>query len=199
MKKNLFEKIKLIKDRLVSLMFKLYSKLLLFLILSLILEVQLFISIVAYHVYKEGWHFVYNFKTYIYALIIVFFTNIIIHRILDCLLFEPVYEEKYLKWLKTHDVSIFIILSLGFFNTYMLALYYRKHEHSRDFLLYQDRSFGDAMERWPIINIFTYIRIMRRLTKKYPELTWRFMWKLYFQGRLISYLVKNDYPYPKNE
>ena len=194
-----FEKICIMKDLFVSFMNKFLYQIFETLVFLLIFEILLLLSVMIYQYYIYDWIFIYDYKIYGVILLFIYLTNFVIHCILDYILFEPIYEEKYRHWIQTHNTYVYIILTLGIYNTYMLALYYRIHVYSRDFLVYHPHSFGEASEWWPIINIFTYIKIMRRLTKKYPELTWRFMWKLYFQGRLISYLVKNDYPYPKKE
>lgn len=95
----------------------------------------------------------------------------------------------------THTMGyICTILTMGLYNTYLLAVYYRIHEYSKDYLCYSvySNGLGLAIEQIPILNIFTYIKIMKRLRKAYPEQTWKFMWKLYFQARLTSYLINND-------
>lgn len=101
----------------------------------------------------------------------------------------------------THTMGLFAqSLQMGLYNTYLLAVYYRIHEYSKDYLCYSIHSdnLGLAIEQIPILNIFTYIKIMKCLRKAYPVLAWKFMWKLYFQARLTSYLIKNGYPYPQD-
>ena len=100
----------------------------------------------------------------------------------------------------THTIGLFA-QSLQW--AYIIHIYwrYRIHEYSKDYLCYSvySNGLGLAIEQIPILNIFTYIKIMKRLRKAYPVLTWKSMWKLYFQARLTSYLINNDYPYPQDE
>jgi len=166
-----------------------------------IVEIATILFIVVCQLTDAGIVFLHDDDIYIVFGMLLFLTNHIMHAILNLILYEPEYENKFRLWSNTHNGFICTILTMGLYNTYLLAVYYRIHEYSKDYLCYSvySNGLGLAIEQIPILNIFTYIKIMKRLRKAYPVLTWKFMWKLYFQARLTSYLIKNGYPYPQDE
>ena len=200
MGKSLLERVKHIKNLLKSPLYKCLYTLFLCGVGLVIVEIATILFIVVCQLTDTDIVFLHDDDIYIVFGILLFLTNHIMHAILNFILYEPEYENKFIHWGKTHKGYTCTILTMGLYNTYLLAIYYRIHEYSKDYLCYSIHSddLGLAIEQIPVLNIFTYIKIMKRLTKAYPELTWKFMWKLYFQARLTSYLIKNGYPYPQD-
>lgn len=201
MGKSLLERVKHIKNLLKSPLYKCLYILFLCGVGLVIVEIATILFIVVCQLTDTDIVFLHDDDIYIVFWMLLFLTNHIMHAILNLILYEPEYENKFRLWSNKHNGFICTILTMGLYNTYLLAVYYRIHKYSKDYLCYSIHSddLGLAIEQIPILNIFTYIKIMKRLRKAYPEQTWKFMWKLYFQARLTSYLINNDYPYPQDE
>ena len=190
---NNIKKIKVIKNTALSLLYRFLYILFWGFVILLMVEIILLASVVVFWLYNDGVKSLFNnYKIYGFIIIFICVTDEFIHFILDIILSRQEYENKFANFERTHNTYIVAILSLGIYNTFLMDLYYRINRYSKKYLLYCTH----GATPYPIFNIFTYINIMKRLRKAYPELTWKFMWKLYFKGRLISFLIKNDYPYP---
>lgn len=186
MGKIILERVKRIKNLLKSPLYKCLYILFLCGVGLVIVEIATILFIVVCQLTDTDIVFLHDDDIYIVFGMLLFLTNHIMHAILNLILYEPEYENKFRLWSNTHNGYICTILTMGLYNTYLLAVYYRIHEYSKDYLCYSvySNGLGLAIEQIPILNIFTYIKIMKRLRKAYPEQTWKFMWKLYFQARL---------------
>lgn len=114
------------------------------------------------------------------------------HYILYFTLFESDIEEEYINWVKKHNTMPYVIMTLGIYNTYLLDLFYKIKYYSRNELVYQnDALIGALLASTPIINIYIYIRIVRKIKKKgYDIEIWQII-RLYLIGQLATYLVRN--------
>ena len=112
------------------------------------------------------------------------------HYILYFTLFESDIEEEYINWVKKHNTMPYVIMTLGIYNTYLLDLFYKINVFTKSDLLFQSIP-GRFSISTPIINIYIYIRIVRKIKKKgYDIEIWQII-RLYLIGQLATYLVRN--------
>lgn len=112
------------------------------------------------------------------------------HYILYFTLFESDIEEEYINWVKKHNTMPYVIMTLGIYNTYLLDLFYKINVFTKSDLLFQPIP-GRFSISTPIINIYIYIRIVRKIKKKgYDIEIWQII-RLYLIGQLATYLVRN--------
>ena len=112
------------------------------------------------------------------------------HYILYFTLFESDIEEEYINWVKKHNTMPYVIMTLGIYNTYLLDLFYKINVFTKSDLLFQPIP-GRFSISTPIINVYIYIRIVRKIRDKgYDIETWQII-RLYLIGQLATYLVRN--------
>ena len=112
------------------------------------------------------------------------------HYILYFTLFESDIEEEYINWVKKHNTMPYVIMTLGIYNTYLLDLFYKINVFTKSDLLFQSIP-GRFSISTPIINVYIYIRIVRKIRDKgYDIETWQII-RLYLIGQLAIYLVRN--------
>jgi len=81
-------------------------------------------------------------------------------------------------------------MTLGIYNTYLLDLFYKINVFTKSDLLFQPIP-GRFSISTPIINIYIYIRIVRKIEEKgYDIEIWQII-RLYLIGQLATYLVRN--------
>ena len=114
------------------------------------------------------------------------------HYILYFTLFESNIEEEYINWVKKHNTMPYVIMTLGIYNTYLLDLFYKIKYYSRNELVYQnDALIGTLLASIPIINIYIYIRIVRKIKEKGYDVETGQIIRLYLIGQLATYFVRN--------
>ena len=86
----------------------------------------------------------------------------------------------------------YVIMTLGIYNTYLLDLFYKIKYYSRNELVFQnDALIGTLLASIPIINIYIYIRIVRKIKEKGYDVETGQIIRLYLIGQLATYLVRN--------
>lgn len=112
------------------------------------------------------------------------------HYILYFTLFESDIEEEYINWVKKHNTMPYVIMTLGIYNTYLLDLFYKINVFTKSDLLFQPipERFSISI---PIINIYIYIRIVRKIKEKGYDVETGQIIRLYLIGQLATYLVRN--------
>ena len=89
-------------------------------------------------------------------------------------------------------LRLLYFLTFGYVNIYLLNLYYIKFKYSLyELTQYRVNVTYSVLVMFPILNIPVYIAAMRRSRNPLP---FDLVVKLYFQGRLATYLIQTDYP-----
>lgn len=97
-----------------------------------------------------------------------------------------------LKWINNNSTKWFVMFSLYYIDTYFLDWYFIKKKYSRDFVTYNTSSTESFWIIFPILNLIVYYKMInycrRHMNLKENN---RFLLKLFFNGQLMTYMIKN--------
>ncbi len=121
-----------------------------------------------------------------YAIVLVILSHMALWQIMYSL---NIYNQLIsIVWNKR--IRFWIFLSLGYFNVYLLNLYFIRFRYTQyELLQYRVNVIYSALIMIPIANIIVYCAALRGNN----QLTVYAATKLYLKGELATYLIKKDY------
>lgn len=123
-----------------------------------------------------------------FGIVLVLFSNFALWQAM----YYPKIYNRLISIVWDKRLRLLYFLTFGYVNIYLLNLYYIKFKYSLyELTQYRVNVTYSVLVMFPILNIPVYIVAMRRSSN---PLSFDLAAKLYFQGRLATYLIQTDYP-----
>lgn len=153
--------------------------------LSTALWVLIIVSIVDFF-YNIEWYNKALYSLSIVSIVLIFFSHAFLYQIM----YDTKIYSLLINWIKSHDITLLIIFTLGVCNTYLLDLYYTKNEYSKfDLLQYRVNITNSIAVMFPLINIYIYLTIIKN-NNIHKKISIHDMVSLYIRGKLIYHIIK---------
>ena len=121
------------------------------------------------------------------GIVLVLFTNVALWQVM----YSPKIYNRLISIVWSKRLRLLYFLTLGYVNVYLLNLYYIRFKYSLyELTQYRINVTYSVLVMFPFLNIPVYIVAIRRYNH---PMSFRLAAKLYFQGRLATYLIQTDY------
>ncbi len=121
------------------------------------------------------------------GIVLVLFSNVTLWQVM----YSPKIYNRLISIVWSKRLRLLYFLTFGYVNVYLLNLYYLRFKYSLyELTQYRINVIYSVLVMFPILNIPVYMVAKRR--SKHP-MSFRLAAKLYFQGRLATYLIQTDY------
>ena len=121
------------------------------------------------------------------GIVLVLFTNVALWQVM----YSPKIYNRLISIVWSKRLRLLYFLTFGYVNVYLLNLYYIRFKYSLyELTQYRINVTYSVLVMFPFLNIPVYIVAIRRYNH---PMSFRLAAKLYFQGRLATYLIQTDY------
>ena len=121
-----------------------------------------------------------------YAIVLVIFSHIALWQIM----YSPNIYNQLISIVWRKRIRLLIFLSLGYFNVYLLNLYFIRFRYTQyELLQYRINVIYSALIMIPVANIIVYCAALQGNS----QLSVHDVTRLYRKGGLATYLIKSDY------
>ncbi len=121
------------------------------------------------------------------GIVLVLFSNVTLWQVM----YSPKIYNHLISIVWSKRLRLLYFLTLGYVNVYLLNLYYLRFKYSLyELTQYRINVIYSVLVMFPILNIPVYIVAIRRYNH---PMSFRLAAKLYFQGRLATYLIQTGY------
>lgn len=121
------------------------------------------------------------------GIVLVLFSNVALWQVM----YSPKIYNRLISIVWSKRLRLLYFLTFGYVNVYLLNLYYIRFKYSLyELTQYRINVTYSVLVMFPFLNIPVYIVAIRRYNH---PMSFRLAAKLYFQGRLATYLIQTDY------